>query len=167
MDKLRLRSKIANIRHCIFDKECIFVGVDDLGNTDLTAQRINPWQWNVETETYTGIHNTYKLSNEKLFQRLEEILEDDPYTQVIVSFKPKMHTETERQLFLEKLTQNLWRADFNGFKMTAEGTKPFVVERHPNHMEWLINGKVGDFLDVLKQTELALRAEIYWNLPRF
>lgn len=133
------------------------------GNS-ICARRINPYQFDVTRESWRGTETSYyKVSPDKVLSWIEEMMEIDDHGVYIPHFPLTRWPQQRIDDFMNKTCIRLCDPMFNGFALTAEGVTDFVVRRHPNRIEWMVNDRTADFTDVIKKVRCALAADIMWE----
>ena len=133
------------------------------GNS-ICARRINPYQFDVTTESWRGIENSYyKVSPEKVLDWVEELYEIDDHCTYIPHFPATHWSQPQIDKFINQTCIRLCDPYCKGFALTEDGENDFVVRRHCNRIEWVVDGKPADFSDVIRKTKAALAKEAMWK----
>ena len=134
---------------------------------EMTARRINRWQFDVTTESWRGVINTeYSVSCDRLKGIVEMWLTDDDRGCYYPHFPATKWTEGDIERFMNKLCPTMCDPFFRGFTLTADDAEPYKVEKHSNRIEWIVDGRVTDFSGVLRATRKKLNEEHMWKFTK-
>jgi hypothetical protein len=153
----------ANIRADLANDNCVGFFFESDGNSILVDKdseklRATYGSWSgrenvVEDETIDSIE-----------ARIDYLLAIDSYYSYIPRFKPVRWSEHAIERFMTRLPIDMCRDSFEGFELKAYGEETFEVQRsHIGFADWLINGKVADFVDVINQTRAKLNEDVFWE----
>jgi hypothetical protein len=113
------------------------------GNKELTAVRINQWQWRVEMEYKSGIHHEYILSIDKIIELVKEVLEESacPKWGYATTIAQKPNTDINR--FMNGIRAKMCYPYLKTVKLSND--KEALVFAHECPLpRWEYNGKVFD-----------------------
>ena len=151
------------IRNDLRNPKCEGFFMESDGN-EMTVRRINRWQFDVTTESWRGNVNTYyKVDASWVEQRVEEMLIIDDRGCYIPHYPAPKWSESQIERFITKLCPQMCDPFFRGFTLTAEDAETYVVQKHPNGMEWKVDGKTIDFGGVLRKTREKLAENHMWK----
>ena len=138
---------------------------------EITTRRINDWQFDVTTEAYGRTNTDYAISANAVERivldwfGLNEEYDDDRLVAVtyIPHYPATKWPSAKVEKFMNSLCPKMCNPLFKGFTLSAEGAKTYVVRKHPNGMEWKVDGKITDFGGVLRMTRAKLAEEHLWE----
>ena len=158
--KTNMIDKISNDLH---NPKCegFFLEVD--GN-EMTVRRINGKQFEITTESWRGNVNTYYQVNAAYVEQMvEEWLMVDDHCTYTPHYPISKWSESEVERFMTKLCPKMCDPLFKGFTLSAEDAETYIVQKHPNGMDWKVDGKVTDFCGVLCKTKAKLAENHMWK----
>ncbi len=130
------------------------------GNT-LTANRINEWQWDVTSETATGITNLYPaLSAHQVCELVEDKIGDND-----CPFNPFYSFGAENEAlnrFMTGLSFQMCKPYLYGIELSAKDIHPFVMHR-VSPESWEIDGKIFSFTEARKVIRERMASTSEWK----
>lgn len=133
------------------------------GNS-LTVRRLNKYQFDATTESWKGHETTYyKVDSTTVLSYAEELIMMDDHCVYVPHFPATRWSEARIEKFMTNLAPSMCKPDFSGFALSAENARTFTVLRHPNGMEWYVDGNATDFVGVLRKTRKKLAEEAMWE----
>lgn len=141
--------------------EGFFLEVD--GN-EMTARRVNPWQFDVTTESWRGNVNTYyQVSVAYVENMVDKWLTVDDHCTYIPHYPIAQWPKQEVEQFMTKLCPQMCDPFFKGFTLSADDADIYIVQKQSNGVDWKVNGKTTDFCGVLSKTREKLAEEHMWK----
>ena len=158
-----LENMMNTIRNDLRNPKCEGFFLESDGN-EMTVRRINRWQFDVTTESWRGNINTYyKVDAAWIEQRVEEMLIVDDHCCYVPHYPAPKWSESQVERFIAKLCPQMCDPFFRGFTLSAEDAETYMVQKHPNGMEWKVDGKTADFGGVLRMTRAKLAENYMWE----
>ena len=119
--------------------------------------------------TYESWKGTRNIVNDESMDNIESHIsmlhEIDPYGTYCPSFKPTKWSDGQIERFMEDIPISLYDYYFRGFELKADGAETFVVRKNDGgcFYPWIVDGKGGDFVDVINKTRAKLNENVYWE----
>ena len=156
---------INNISKDLRNPKCEGIFVEDVDGNSITARRINNWQFDVTTESCNGRETSYyRVSPDMVEKMIDDIMTMCDNCTYIPHIPTAHLWSTEKiEKFINSLCPQMCKPSFMGFVLSAEGAETYTVLRHPNLIEWYVDGKSTDFSGVLRKTRAKLAEEFSWE----
>jgi hypothetical protein len=151
------------IRNDLRNPKCEGFFLESDGN-EITVRRINDWQFDVTTESWRGNVNTYyKMQSHQILDLVYGWLQIDDHCSYFAHYPEVKWSDSKIERFMTTLCPKMCDPFFRGFTLSAEDAETYVVEKHPNGMEWRVDGEITDFGGVLKKTRKKLAENYMWK----
>jgi hypothetical protein len=156
-------SVINNVHADLRNPKCEGFFLESDGN-EMTVRRINEWQFDITTESWRGHTNTdYKVDAAYVESMVAKWLIIDDHCCYVPHYPATRWPQDKVERFMTSLCPKMCNPFFRGFTLSADDADTYTVQKHPNGMEWEVDGNVTDFGGVLKKTRAKLAEPHMWE----
>lgn len=133
------------------------------GNKELTAVRINQWQWRVEVEYKSGIHHEYIMSIDKTVEWVKEMLYDSTCPKWGCATTTVQKTNARVDGFMNGIRAKMCNPYLKTVKLFND--KEMLVFKHECPLpRWEYNGKVFETPVIWKMIRAKLDESDSWTV---